>query len=152
MENFYKFIPVIFWLLYKAYKANKLSSKKTQQFPKSSPKPNKRKKTAPKLPSFDEILREMMDEKTKETPKKEVFEEVEMEYDELEFEDQEVEYFNEQDSKSENEDQTDTETVLVDLGEEISEIQSIQVDEETKSSFDLKSAIIAETILNRPEY
>lgn len=93
-----------------------------------------------------------MDEKTKETPKKEVFEEVEMEYDEPEFEDQEVEYFNEQDSKSENEDQTDTETVLEDLGEEISEIQGIQVDEETKSSFDLKSAIIAETILNRPEY
>ena len=43
-----------------------------------------------------------MDEKTKETPKKEVFEEVEMEYDEPEFEDQEVEYFNEQDSKSQD--------------------------------------------------
>lgn len=152
MDNFYKFLPVIFWLLYKAYKANKLFSKKTQQFPKSSPKPNKRKKTAPKFPSFDEILKEMMDEKTKGASKKEVFEEVEMEYDEPEFEVQELEYLNEQDSKSENEDHTDTESVLEDLREEIFENQGVEIDQEMKSSFDLKSAIIAKTILNRPDY
>ena len=152
MDNFYKFLPVIFWLLYKAYKANKLFSKKTQQFPKSSPKPNKRKKTAPKFPSFDEILKEMTDEKTKEASKKEVFKEVEMEYDESDFEVQELEFLNEQDSKSENEYHTDTESVLEDLREEIFENQGVEIDQEMKSSFDLKSAIIAETILNKPDY
>ncbi|NBV57347.1 MAG: hypothetical protein EBR72_06045 [Bacteroidetes bacterium] len=75
MENFYKFLPVFFWLLYKAYKANK----KTQQFPKSSSNQDKRKKSPPKLPSFDEILREMMEGKTEETNSKEIDEEVEVE-------------------------------------------------------------------------
>ena len=94
----------------------------------------------------------MTDEKTKEASKKEVFKEVEMEYDESDFEAQELEFLNEQDSKSENEYHTDTESVLEDLREEIFENQGVEIDQEMKSSFDLKSAIIAETILNRPEY
>ncbi|MEK9601738.1 MAG: hypothetical protein VW147_07895, partial [Bacteroidota bacterium] len=93
MENFYKFLPVFFWLLYKAYKANK----KTQQFPKSSSNQDKRKKSSPKLPSFDEILREMMEGKTEETNSKEIDEEVEVESPNRAFEVPEAEYLEEQD-------------------------------------------------------
>ena len=150
MENFYKFLPVFFWLLYKAYKANK----KTQQFPKSSPNSDKRKKTTPKLPTFDDILREMMEKKEEDTPK-EIYKEIETENFEEELEDPkiELEYLDEQESIFENEHDADSGPPLEEISEDISEIQQIGDEVETrKSSFDLKSAVIADTILNRPEY
>ena len=129
MENFYKFLPVFLWLLYRSYKANK----KTQQFPKSSSNQDKRKKSPPKLPSFDEILREMMEGKTEETNSKEIDEEVEVESPNQAFEVPEAEYLEEQDA--------------------ISEIQGVEIDDnQPDSPFDLKSAVIADTILNRPKY
>jgi hypothetical protein len=150
MENFYKFLPVFFWLLYKAYKANK----KTQQFPKSSPNSDKRKKTTPKLPTFDDILREMMEKKEEDTPK-EIYKEIETENFEEELEDPkiELEYLDEQESIFENEHDADSGPPIEEISEDISEIQQIGDEVETrKSSFDLKSAVIADTILNRPEY
>ena len=156
MENFYKFLPVFFWLLYKAYKANK----KTQQFPKSSSNPDKRKKSPPKLPSFDEILREMMREKPENAPK-ETYEEVEAENfdEEVEvesskqaFEVPEAEYLEEQEAISENEHSIDTGPTLEEVRDDISEIQGVEIDNQSNSTFDLKSAVIADTILNRPKY
>ena len=150
MENFYKFLPVFFWLLYKAYKANK----KTQQFPKSSPNSDKRKKTTPKLPTFDDILREIMEKKEEDTPK-EIYKEIETENFEEELEDPkiELEYLDEQESIFENEHDADSGPPIEEISEDISEIQQIGDEVETrKSSFDLKSAVIADTILNRPEY
>ena len=148
MENFYKFLPVFFWLLYKAYKANK----KTQQFPKSSSNQDKRKKSPPKLPSFDEILREMMEGKTEETNSKEIDEEVEVESPNRAFEVPEAEYLEEQDAISENEYRVDTGPTVEEVREDISEIQGVEIDNQPDSSFDLKSAVIADTILNRPKY
>ena len=148
MENFYKFLPVFFWLLYKAYKANK----KTQQFPKSSSNQDKRKKSSPKLPSFDEILREMMEGKTEETNSKEIDEEVEVESPNRAFEVPEAEYLEEQDAISENEYRVDTGPTVEEVREDISEIQGVEIDNQLDSSFDLKSAVIADTILNRPKY
>jgi len=148
MENFYKFLPVFFWLLYKAYKANK----KTQQFPKSSSNQDKRKKSPPKLPSFDEILREMMEGKTEETNSKEIDEEVEVESPNRAFEVPEAEYLEEQDAISENEYRVDTGPTVEEVREDISEIQGVEIDNQLDSSFDLKSAVIADTILNRPKY
>jgi len=149
MENFYKFLPVFFWLLYKAYKANK----KTQQFPKSSSNQDKRKKSSPKLPSFDEILREMMEGKTEETNSKEIDEEVEVESPNRAFEVPEAEYLEEQDAISENEYRVDTGPTVEEVREDISEIQGVEIDDnQSDSPFDLKSAVIADTILNRPKY
>ena len=148
MENFYKFLPVFFWLLYKAYKANK----KTQQFPKSSSNKDKRKKSPPKFPSFDEILREMMEGKTEETNSKEIDEEVEVKSPKQAFEVSEVEYLEEQDAITENEHRVDTEPTVEEVREDISEIQGVEIDNQSNSTFDLKSAVIADTILNRPEY
>ncbi len=148
MENFYKFLPVFFWLLYKAYKANK----KTQQFPKSSSNKDKRKKSPPKLPSFDEILREMMEGKTEETNSKEIDEEVEVESPNRAFEVPEAEYLEDQDAISENEYRVDTGPTVEEVREDISEIQGVEIDNQLDSSFDLKSAVIADTILNRPKY
>ena len=149
MENFYKFLPVFFWLLYKAYKANK----KTQQFPKSSSNQDKRKKSPPKLPSFDEILREMMEGKTEETNSKEIDEEVEVESPNRAFEVPEAEYLEEQDAISENEYRVDTGPTVEEVREDISEIQGVEIDDnQSDSPFDLKSAVIADTILNRPKY
>jgi len=147
MENFYKFLPVFFWLLYKAYKANK----KTQQFPKSSSNQDKRKKSSPKLPSFDEILREMMEGKTEEKNLKEIDEEVES--PNQAFEVPEAEYLEEQDVISENEYRVDTGPTVEEVREDISEIQGVEIDDnQSDSPFDLKSAVIADTILNRPKY
>lgn len=149
MENFYKFLPVFFWLLYKAYKANK----KTQQFPKSSSNQDKRKKSSPKLPSFDEILREMMEGKTEETNSKEIDEEVEVESPNRAFEVPEAEYLEEQDVVSENEYRVDTGPTVEEVREDIFEIQGVEIDDnQPDSPFDLKSAVIADTILNRPKY
>lgn len=149
MENFYKFLPVFFWLLYKAYKANK----KTQQFPKSSSNQDKRKKSSPKLPSFDEILREMMEGKTEETNSKEIDEEVEVESPNRAFEVLEAEYLEEQDVISENEYRVDTGPTVEEVREDIFEIQGVEIDDnQPDSPFDLKSAVIADTILNRPKY
>ena len=149
MENFYKFLPVFFWLLYKAYKANK----KTQQFPKSSSNQDKRKKSSPKLPSFDEILREMMEGKTEETNSKEIDEEVEVESPNRAFEVPEAEYLEEQDVISENEYRVYTGPTVEEVREDIFEIQGVEIDDnQPDSPFDLKSAVIADTILNRPKY
>jgi hypothetical protein len=148
MENFYKFLPVFLWLLYRSYKANK----KTQQFPKSSSNQNKRKKSSPKHPSFDEILREMMEGKTEETPSKEIDEEVEVESHNQAFEVPEAEYLEEQGAIFENEHRVDTGPTVEEVREDISEIQEVEIDNQPDSSFDLKSAVIADTILNRPKY
>ena len=150
MENFYKFLPVFFWLLYKAYKANK----KTQQFPNSSPNSDKRKKTTPKLPTFDDILREMMEKKAEDTPEK-TSKEIETETFEEDFKDSkiDVEFLDEQDSIFENQHNADTGPPIEEIREDISEIQDIEDEvEKSESSFNLKSAVIADTILNRPEY
>ena len=149
MENFYKFLPVFLWLLYRSYKANK----KTQQFPKSSSNQDKRKKSSPKLPSFDEILREMMEGKTEETNSKEIDEEVEVESPNRAFEVPEAEYLEEQDVISENEYRVDTGPTVEEVREDIFEIQGVEIDDnQPDSPFDLKSAVIADTILNRPKY
>jgi hypothetical protein len=149
MENFYKFLPVFLWLLYRSYKANK----KTQQLPKSSSNQDKRKKSPPKLPSFDEILREMMEGKTEETNSKEIDEEVEVESPNQAFEVPEAEYLEEQDAISENEYRVDTGPTVEEVREDISEIQGVEIDDnQPDSPFDLKSAVIADTILNRPKY
>lgn len=150
MENFYKFLPVFFWLLYKAYKANK----KTQQFPNSSPNSDKRKKPTSKLPTFDEILREMMEKKLEDTPN-ETFKDIENETFDDEFEESKIdaEFLDEEDSIIENQHDANTGPPIEEIREDISEIQ--RIDDEVKkseSSFDLKSAVIADTILNRPEY
>ena len=148
MENFYKFLPVILWLLYRSYKANK----KTQQFPKSSSNQDKRKKSPQNLPSFDEILREMIEGKTEETPSKEIDEEVEVESHNQAFEVPEAEYLEEQGAIFENEHRVDTGPAVEEVREDISEIQGVEIDNQPDSSFDLKSAVIADTILNRPNY
>jgi hypothetical protein len=96
----------------------------------------------------------MMEKKEEDTPK-EIYKEIETENFEEELEDPkiELEYLDEQESIFENEHDADSGPPIEEISEDISEIQQIGDEVETrKSSFDLKSAVIADTILNRPEY
>ena len=64
-----------------------------------------------------------------------------------------VEFLDEQDSIIENQHDADTGPPIEEIMEDISEIQDIEDEvEKSEPSFDLKSAVIADTILNRPEY
>ena len=69
------------------------------------------------------------------------------------FEVPEAEYLEEQDAISENEYRVDTGPTVEEVREDISEIQGVEIDDnQPDSPFDLKSAVIADTILNRPKY
>ena len=73
--------------------------------------------------------------------------------DEFEESKIDVEFLDEEDSIIENQHDANTGPPIEEIREDISEIQ--RIDDEVKkseSSFDLKSAVIADTILNRPEY
>ena len=94
----------------------------------------------------------MMEGKTEETNSKEIDEEVEVESPNRAFEVPEAEYLEEQDAISENEYRVDTGPTVEEVREDISEIQGVEIDNQLDSSFDLKSAVIADTILNRPKY
>jgi len=137
-----KIIPILLWLVYKAYKA----SKKTQQSSNSIPKSTKRKKTIPSPPSVKEILRELTNTKKEESP---VFSETYGEQEE------------DMDRSTSNESDTRLEEVVLseppqpeDIAEtnELSSQEEEKVGTSTRERFDLRSAIIAETILNRPNH
>ena len=136
-----KILPILLWFLYKAYKA----SKKTQQSSNSIPKSTKRKETIPSPPSVEEILRELTNTKQEEKP---VVLETYGEQEDMDH------------STSNDSDTRVEETVLNEppQHEDITETNELSSHDEdtvgtpTYERFDLRSAIIAETILNRPNY
>jgi hypothetical protein len=96
----------------------------------------------------------MMEKKLEDTPN-ETYKDIENETFDDEFEESkiDVEFLDEEDSIIENQHDANTGPPIEEIREDISEIQ--RIDDEVKkseSSFDLKSAVIADTILNRPEY
>ena len=96
----------------------------------------------------------MMEKKAEDTPEK-TSKEIETETFEEDFKDSkiDVEFLDEQDSIIENQHDADTGPPIEEIMEDISEIQDIEDEvEKSEPSFDLKSAVIADTILNRPEY
>ena len=141
IENLYKFLPIVLWLMYRSYIANK----KTQQIPKSNPKSDKKKNPPSAYPSFDDILQELMGEnEDSKTPSIELDEPKPSSH--LEDNDSfiEVPELDEMDN--------DFHSKKTEKHREDSVKLVKALEKESNDDFDLKSAIIADTILNRPEY
>ncbi len=153
MEDFIKFIPIVLYLAYRFFGGDK----KKEQKPNSRPKPAKRKTPQKSTPSLEDILRELSGEKV---PQREVAPEPEPVYEtvaqqrkreRIEIEDHQYDF------RPEYEHHADVDLDLAEVREEISRAQGLKVesneDTPTESGvFDLRQAIIAQTILNRPKY
>lgn len=141
IENLYKFLPIILWLMYRSYVANK----KTQQIPKSNPKSDKKKNPPSVYPSFDDVFQELIGEnENSKTPS--------IELDEP----KPSSHYEDNDSFTEvpesYEIANDFNSKKTEKPREDSIMLAKALEKESNDDFDLKSAIIAETILNRPEY
>lgn len=153
MEDLIKFIPIALYVAYKLFGG----SKKKEQKPNSRPKSTKRKTTQKSTPSLQDILRELSGEKV---PQKEVQPKVEKEYESIveqrkreriKIEDHQYDF------RPEYEHHADVDLNLAEVRAEISRSQGLKVEtaEDNKREavgFDLRQGIIAQTILNRPDF
>ena len=155
MEDLFKFIPIALWIIYKLVGGGKKKERK----PNSRPKPAKRNTPEKSTPSLDDILRELSGEKTTnktETsvpPAQPVYETLaqQREREKIEIEDHQYDF------RPEYEHHADVGESLTELREDIRESQGLgtkglEESTEDEVGFDLKQAIIAQTILARPEY
>lgn len=151
MEDLIKFLPIALYIAYRLFGGGK----KKEQKPNSRPKPAKRKPTQKSTPSLEDILRELSGEKApqqKEAVPEPVVETLaqQRKRERIKIEDHQYDF------RPEYEHHADVDLDLSEVREQISRAQGLKVEsagELTESiEFDLRQAIIAQTILNRPEY
>jgi hypothetical protein len=140
MEDFLKFIPFILYGLYKLY-----SSKESKPTPKSNPKRVKRNAPVPSTPSLEEILKKLTGEApTPNTPVDVPREKVKA--------NKKIEIVDHQyDFRPEYEHRAETGPSLDKIRKNLEVSVPDEVDNEDVV-FDVRQAIIAQTILNRPQY
>ncbi|MDA8886035.1 hypothetical protein OAD66_05040 [Bacteroidia bacterium] len=150
MEDLFKFIPIALWILYKIFGSSKAKEQKPKRRTNPQPKP------AQSTPSLEDILKELSGESSKEqrpipAP---VAKATKMERQSL-AEERKRESINlvdhQYDFRPEYEHHADTGESLQTIRKEIEEVKGITLEEEV-DNFDLRKAIIAQTILTRPEY
>jgi hypothetical protein len=141
MDDFLKFLPIVLYLLYRAF----APSKKKEQKPKQRPM---RPKNPPRQsPNLEDILRELTGE-TKATEPEPEFVEVptpkskSRSREKLEFEDHQYDF------RPEYEHHADTGKDLKEIKQEIKEEKGISTP--VASEVDLRQAIIYDAILNKP--
>ncbi|MEN8696352.1 MAG: hypothetical protein ABF321_04605 [Bacteroidia bacterium] len=130
------------------------AGKKKEEKPKSRPKSVKRKKASTSTTSLEDILRELSGEpaKAKQPVPEKQYETVSQQRKrkKIEIED------HQHDFRPEHEHHADVDLDLGEVRDEIRESQGLKLEEEETHAlsvdFDLRQAIIAQTILNRPSY
>ncbi len=143
-SQYYKFIPLILYIVYKIFGGGK----KKEQKPK--PRPVLQKKTEPKRPSpIEELLRELSGEP--EAKLKPVVETVPQKSkraksNKIKIEDHQYDF------RPEYEHHADTGKDIKQIRQEMSDNKLSKSKEVKGSGIDLKQAIIYDAILNRPEY
>lgn len=140
MEDFFKFIPIVLWVLYKILGGSKAKQQKSKKTVKGQ-----QKKRA--TPSIEDILRELAGE-TKEEAKP-----VKQSYDETqESRRTKIEVTDHQyDFRPEYEHHADTGPSVEEVLSEVDEMRNEKANEIGKS-IDLRQAVIYDAILNRPKY
>lgn len=153
MEELIKFLPIALYVAYKLFGGGK----KKKQKPNSRPKATKRKSSETTTPSIEDILRELKGEKPVarevEQPIEEqpVYETLSQQRERKKLETKDHQY----DFRPEYEHHADVKLDLEEVRTEIAKaqgIQRIETKETQPIQFDLRQAIVAQTILNRPEY
>jgi len=144
--EYLKYIVIIGFLAYRFLN----SGKKTQESTKNRSKPFKRTPSSQKSGSLEDILKELSGELTmaekKTPPKEEEYQSLAKERSNRKIEIEDHQY----DFRPEYEHHADTGPSISSIRSEIKKEQSIE--EEGEIDFDLREAILAETILNRPEF
>lgn len=142
MEDYIKFIPIALYVIYKLVGGSKKKEQKPQKTRKAG------KSTSAPTTSLEDILRELTGQepaaaKPEPTPSRARHKKIEM-----------VDH--QHDFRPEYEHHADTELDLAEVRADIRKSQGlgrIEVEEEYDDvDFDLRAAIIAETVLNRPQY
>ena len=148
MEDLLKFIPIVLWLLYKFAGSGKGKEVKPKQHKKreKSPTPVHTKS------NLEDILRELAGEKKPEKemqvhpePVREARQGDRKQTKKIEIVDHQYDF------RPEYEHHADVDLDLTAVRSDIARAQHIKQDEE-EFDFDLRSAIIAKTILERPQY
>ena len=140
MEEYFKFIPVALWVLYKIFGG----SKSKEQKPKQRTQRQSRPKSNPATPSIEDILRELSGGTKKKEPS------VKMAAPETQS--KKIEIVDHQyDFRPEYEHHADTGPNLDQIKKEIKREKHIA--EKTEPvEIDLRKAVIYDAILNRPSY
>ncbi|MBT8326177.1 MAG: hypothetical protein KJP21_00555 [Bacteroidia bacterium] len=150
MEDFLKFLPIVLWLLYKAFG----SGKKKEQKPKQ--RPVRQKKQPKHSATLEEILKELSGESTSKPVEPTVPEQSIKEYKAAKEEsrsNEKIELVDHQyDFMPEYEHHADTGPDLNEIREEIELEKLSYVEEDYRVDINLRDAIVYETILNRPKF
>ncbi len=150
MEDLFKFIPVALWILYKIFGSSKSKEQKPKR--RNNPQPKQAQPTT----SLEDILKELSGESSKKqkpipapvakaTKMKRSSLAEERKRESIKLVDHQYDF------RPEYEHHADTGESLQNIREGIEEVKGITLEEEV-SNFDLRQAVIAQTILTRPEY
>jgi hypothetical protein len=144
MEDFLKFIPIALYVLYKIFGERK----KTEQSPLNTPSKPKRKSPSQNTTSLEDILRELSGEMKPEP--KQVIQKTEAKSNKIEIVDHQFDTLPAYEHHARVAKNTTKER------QQVNRIKSLD-DEEYEEildaeAFDLRQAIIAQTILVRPQY
>lgn len=139
MEDFFKYIPIALWVLYKIYGRSKSNEQKT----KSKQKKGRNSST----PSLEDIFKELSGDLTKEKPVKPVNRKKKNpEPKKINIQDQQDDF------RLEYEHQADAGLISEHTKDQLEVVKMEEDEAEGKSQIDLREAIIYDAILNRPKY
>lgn len=145
MEDLLKFIPLALYVIYKFFG----ESKKKEQKRNSTPKTNKRNNSEQTTPSLKDILQELVGDKTKTTPPVPK----DLTYEELHEERKRERQYDLQSIQNKN---VEVPTPTHYTKEKVAKLETLKVKLEEEAHdpihFKLRDAIIAQTILKRPNY